>query len=87
MSDTMALGFGHHKLNLLSIFDPTNSTNAKTWSWILPDIKLSRGEELEGFNYFGLGQLIMIIFVLSLLFIKKYVSLHFYIFYVLGFIK
>ena len=58
--DTLAVGFGVYKLNLLSFFDSTNSVNNISWSWFLPDIILSRGEELEGFNYFGFGGLILI---------------------------
>ena len=49
--DTFALGFGTYKLNLLSIFDSTISHENISWSWILPDIALSAGEELEGFNF------------------------------------
>ncbi len=58
--DTLAVGFGVYKLNLLSFFDSTNSVNNISWSWFLPDIILSHGEELEGFNYFGFGGLILI---------------------------
>jgi hypothetical protein len=72
MGDTLALGFGYHKLNFLSILDPVNSVNNISWSWFLPDIKLSDGEELEGFNYLGLGQILMLLFAIVLFFIKKY---------------
>ena len=70
--DIVGVGFGYYKLNLLSIFDPVNSVDNISWSWFLPDIKLSRGEELEGFNYLGLGYIMMLIFALFLLFNKKY---------------
>ena len=60
MVDTLALGFGRDKLNLLSIFDAHNTLNKISWSWFLPDIELTTGEEGEGFNYLGLGQLIML---------------------------
>ena len=59
IADTLGSGFGHYKLNLLSPFDPVDSVNNISWSWFLPDIKLTRGEELEAFNYFGLGQIIL----------------------------
>ena len=72
MVDAMALGFGRDKLNLLSIFDSNNSFDGLSWSWFLPDIKLTQHEEFEGFNYLGLGQIIMLIFVLILFFRKKY---------------
>lgn len=69
--DTIALGFGSYKLNLLSIFDPTVSAKNETWSWILPDIKMSTEEELEGFNYLGLGQIIGTFVLFILYFINK----------------
>jgi hypothetical protein len=72
MIDILALGFGRDKLNLLSIFDSNNSFDGLSWSWFLPDIKLTQHEEFEGFNYLGLGQIIMLIFVLILFFRKKY---------------
>ena len=59
--DTFALGFGTYKLNLLSIFDSTISHSNISWSWIIPDLKLANGEELEGFNFLGLGGIILII--------------------------
>lgn len=57
--DGIASGYGEYKLNLLSAFDPGNNFN--TWSLILPDIKLTTLEQAEGFNYFGLGSLIIIL--------------------------
>ena len=67
--DALGVGFGTYKLNLLSPFDPAGS--GISWSLFLADIKLSRGEELEGFNYFGLGQMLMIFFSLIFFIIKK----------------
>ena len=61
LGDALAKGFGIYKLNLLSIFDAHNTLNKISWSWFLPDIELTTGEEGEGFNYLGLGQLIMLI--------------------------
>ena len=71
MLDSIGIGFGEYKLNLLSFFDPVNSHQNISWSWFLKDIKLSAGEEIEGFNYFGLGQILMFIFVLASLLNKK----------------
>ena len=70
--DTLAVGFGQHKLNLLSIIDPVNTTNNISWSWFLPDIQLSKEEEMEGFNYLGLGQIIMLLFSLTLILNRKF---------------
>ena len=70
IGDILGVGFGFYKLNLLSIFDPVISVNNISWAWFLPDIKLSTGEELEGFNYFGLGQIMMLLFTLFI-FINK----------------
>ena len=72
--DTLAVGFGDNKLNLLNVFDPTSTYEKISFSWFLPDIKLTAGEEGEGFNYFGLGQITMVLFALILLFSKKYKS-------------
>ena len=64
MADTIITGFGSDKLNLLSIFDPVHTAQNISWSWFLPDIKLLDGEEQEGFNYLGLGQIMMLLFAL-----------------------
>ena len=58
--DGIASGYGEYKLNLLSFFDPVSHSNS--WSIIFPDLKLTSLEKSEGFNYFGLGSLIIIIF-------------------------
>ncbi len=72
MADSLGVGFGYFKLNILSIFDAANSIKNISWSWFLPDIKLSRGEELEGLNYFGLGFILMLSFCMIIFFRKKY---------------
>ena len=72
MIDTIGTGFGRDKLNLLSVFDSFNSFTNLSWSWFLPDIKLSAGEEIEGFNYFGLGQILMMLFALAIFLNKNY---------------
>jgi hypothetical protein len=48
-------GYGEFKFNLLSLFDSNN------WSYILPDIKTPR-DFSEGFNYFGLGVILLLPF-------------------------
>jgi hypothetical protein len=58
--DGIGFGFGQYKLNLLSVIDPGNN-NGISWSLILPNIQLSSLEEDEGFNYFGLGNLLLIL--------------------------
>ena len=77
LGDTMGIGFGVYKLNLLSMFDPVDTVYNISWSWFLPDIKLSKGEELEGFNYFGIGQIMMLLFALILFLNKKYKTMLF----------
>ena len=72
VADSLNLGFGKYKLNLLSIFDPVNSSSNVSWSWFLPDIKLPAGDEIEGFNYFGLGQWVMYLFAFVLFLNKNY---------------
>lgn len=49
---TSSEGFGYFRMNLLSLFDSSG------WSWILPDIP-ERGGCYEGFNYLGLGVLLL----------------------------
>jgi len=71
VADSLSAAFGKYKLNLLSFIDPVNSIFNISWSWFLPDIKLSRSEEIEGFNYFGLGQIAMFLFVFTLFFNKN----------------
>ena len=63
--DGLGLGYGAYKLNLLSIIDPTIYSRNETWSWILPNIELSDAEDIEGFSYLGLGQILMILIALS----------------------
>ena len=72
LGDTLGVGFGEYKLNLLSIFDPVNSAVNISWSLFLPDIKLSSAEELEGFNYLGFGQILILLFAFFLFLNNKY---------------
>ena len=67
--DGIASGYGEYKLNLLSAFDP--GSNFNTWSYILPDIKLTTLEQAEGFNYFGLGSLIIILLSIVIYIVSK----------------
>ena len=64
-------GFGVYKTNLLSFIDPGVETMGQKviWSNILPDIRTNYGEH-EGFNYFGLGFL-LIFFISMFYFIKN----------------
>lgn len=64
--DSLAVGYGIYKLNLLTILDPSNDTFF-SWSKLLPDIKLTAAEEVEGFNFLGLGGLILLLFSLFIL--------------------
>ena len=66
VADSLSAAFGKYKLNLLSFIDPADTISKISWSWFLPNIELSRAEELEGFNYFGLGQILMFLFVFTL---------------------
>ena len=59
--DGLGLGYGSFKLNLLSIIDSTISFKNESWSWILKDIKLPDAEDLEGFNYLGFGQILLVL--------------------------
>ena len=78
MVDTLGVGFGVFKFNLLSIIDSKESITGFNSSWIMPDIKLSRGEEVEGFNYIGFGSIIMFIIIFVLSFNKAYRKKIFY---------
>ena len=79
VADSLGVAFGKYKFNLLSIFDPVNSFHKISWSWFLPDIRLPIGDEIEGFNYFGLGQFAMYLFVFILFLKKNYKENFFFI--------
>jgi hypothetical protein len=59
-SDTGAEGFGIYRLNLLSLVDPNG------WSHVLPDLPGGPGD-YEGFNFLGLGLLILAVVALVVL--------------------
>jgi len=53
-------GFGDYRMNLASLIDPSG------WSYLLPD--LPEGEsDYEGFNFLGLGGLLLLLFALPAL--------------------
>jgi len=57
-------GFGSLRLNLASLINPMG------WSFVLPDIPVGKGD-YEGFNYLGLGAMVLLIAALpSLLSLK-----------------
>ena len=60
LEDTIGHGYGFYKLNILSFLDPSGYTINGNFNWsnFLPVLNLDSGEK-EGFNYFGLGYLIM----------------------------
>ena len=71
--DTLGFGYGYYKLNLLSPIDPSsiNSNGSVFWSRIIPDMPSATAGEFEGFSYFGLGQLLLILISFVLFFKKK----------------
>ena len=54
-------GYGIFKMNLFAIIDPGTSTMGQKylWSRLLSDLPNNYGEH-EGFNYFGIGFLIIL---------------------------
>lgn len=54
-------GFGYYKMNVLSPID------AGGWSYVLPDIP-EGGGDYEGFNYLGLGLLLLAVLAVAVLF-------------------
>lgn len=48
-------GYGYYRMNLLAILDPDN------WSYLLKDLPAAEGD-YEGFNYLGLGGLVLLLF-------------------------
>lgn len=65
--NSISSGYGEYKLDLLSFFDP-KAENTKMWSIFLKDIN---GTHLEGFNYIGLGN-VMILFLAVIMYVKNY---------------
>lgn len=57
-------GFGLNNMNLLAPFTPQG------WSWLLPELP-RRAVEMEGFNFLGLGTLLLVAAALVLLALRK----------------
>ena len=70
VTDSLGFGYGFYKANLLTFFDHSSDGHFNSWSFFLPDISNTSGEQ-EGFGYLGLG-LIVTIFILI-----YYVSINF----------
>ena len=72
IQDTLGPGYGFYKLNLLAPIDPSggNLNGVTLWSRFIPDIPNATGGELEGFSYFGIGQILLLICGIFL-FLKK----------------
>lgn len=66
ITDSLGFGYGYYKLNLISIFNPqiVIPKGALLWSNFLPAILVNTGEELEGFNYLGLGGILLLIILI-----------------------
>ena len=73
ITDSLGFGYGYYKLNLVSIFNPLYAApkGVFLWSNFLPSIPVHPGEASEGFNYLGLGGMLLL-FVLILLAIFNY---------------
>ena len=79
ITDSVGVGYGKYKLNLASIFNPLELINHGQilWSNILPSIKMSGGEQSEGFNYLGLGGILLLL-ILIITSIFRFKDLNFY---------
>ena len=64
---SVSRGYGIFGLDILGIFDPQNSTDGLHWSFFLKDIT---GTSTEGFNYLGLGCIILLIISMIIYFTK-----------------
>jgi len=67
---TVSRGYGELKLDLLSVFDPVvdEGTTSTHWSSILKNIP---GTSIEGFNYFGLGNIFLFLTSIVIIFLKN----------------
>ena len=79
ITDSVGVGYGNYKLNLASIFNPLELINNGQilWSNILPSIEMSSGEQSEGFNYLGLGGILLLL-ILIITSIFRFKDLNFY---------
>ena len=62
-------GFGLYRMNALAIFD-SSGFDAKNWSYIFNIPQIKNNNNYEGFNYLGLGLLLIFIFAIPVVFIK-----------------
>jgi hypothetical protein len=71
-TDSMGFGYGTYKMNLASIINPLYASEAfnLSWSSILPNLPYHLKGEVEGFNYLGVGGIILCLW-LFYFFIKK----------------
>ena len=71
-TDSMGFGYGTYKMNLASIINPLYASEAFNLSWsnILPNLPYHLKGEVEGFNYLGVGGIILCLW-LFYFFIKK----------------
>ena len=64
---SVSRGYGVFGLDILGIFDPQHSTDDLNWSFFLKNIEGTTG---EGFNYLGLGIIILLFFIILIFFVK-----------------
>lgn len=60
----VASGYGYYRMNLLALFD------ADGWSYLLGDIPQAEGE-YEGFNYLGFGLVVLAVFAIVMLALRR----------------
>lgn len=61
--NSVAIGFGVFGLDLFGIIDPSTESSGLNWSSIIKDIP---GTSAEGFNYLGIGNIILIFSALTI---------------------
>lgn len=71
IGEAKAPGYGDFSMNLNAIFNPLG------WSRVLPDLSIIR-YQVEGFNYLGLGTLILLLTSLIKFFLKENLKNFFY---------
>ena len=62
-------GFGLYRMNALAIFD-SSGFDAKNWSYLFNFPQIKNNNNYEGFNYLGLGLLLVFIFAIPVAFKK-----------------
>ena len=69
---TLGVGYGNLKLNLLGILDPYHLQSPlgfDSWSLFLPDLPSKTGEH-EGFSYLGLGIILLLLVCIYLIYLN-----------------